>query len=67
MKAIEVARTQRAKSLELRATISLARLLRDTNRRDQARTTLAEIYNQFTEGLNTPDLKEAKSLLESIA
>jgi len=67
MKAIEVARMQRAKSLELRATISLARLLRDTDRGDQARTTLAEIYNQFTEGLNTPDLKEAKSLLESIA
>jgi predicted ATPase len=67
MKAIEVARTQRAKSLQLRATISLARLLRDTDRRDEARTKLAEIYNQFTEGLNTPDLKEAKSLLESIA
>jgi class 3 adenylate cyclase/tetratricopeptide (TPR) repeat protein len=67
LKAIEVARTQRAKSLQLRATIGLARLLRDTDREDQARTTLAEIYNQFTEGLNTPDLKEAKSLLESIA
>ena len=62
-KAIEVARRQRAKSLELRATISLARLLRDTDRRGEARATLAKIYNQFTEGLNTPDLKEAKSLL----
>jgi predicted ATPase len=49
--------------LELRATISLARLLRDTDRRGEARATLAKIYNQFTEGLNTPDLKEAKSLL----
>jgi class 3 adenylate cyclase/tetratricopeptide (TPR) repeat protein len=62
MKAIEVARRQRAKSLELRATVSLARLLRDTDRRNQGRATLAEIYNQFTEGLNTPDLKDAKSL-----
>ena len=62
-KAIEIARRQRAKSLELRATISLARLLRDTDRRGEARATLAKIYNQFTEGLNTPDLKEAKSLL----
>jgi class 3 adenylate cyclase/tetratricopeptide (TPR) repeat protein len=66
-KAIEVARMQRAKSLQLRATIGLARLLRDTDRQDQARASLSEIYNQFTEGLNTPDLKEAKSLLESIA
>jgi class 3 adenylate cyclase/tetratricopeptide (TPR) repeat protein len=62
-KAIEVARAQRAKSLELRATISLARLLRDTVRRGEARTALAKIYNQFTEGLNTPDLQGAKSLL----
>ena len=67
MKAIEVARMQRAKSLELRATSGLARLLRDTDRRDQARTTLAEIYNQFTEGLNTPDLKEASVLLAELS
>ena len=66
MKAIEVARTQHAKSLELRATVNLACLLRDTDRRDRARTTLAEIYNQFTEGLNTPDLKDAKSLLAKL-
>lgn len=57
---------QRAKSLELRAAISLARLLRDTDRRDQARATLTEIYNQFTESLNTPDLKDAKSLLAEL-
>lgn len=57
---------QRAKSLELRAAISLARLLRDTDRRDQARATLTEIYNQFTEGLNTPDLNDAKSLLAEL-
>ncbi len=66
LKAIEVARKQRAKSLELRAAVSLARILRDTERRDRARATIAEIYDQFTEGLNTPDLREAKSLLESI-
>ncbi len=66
MKAIEVARREHAKSLELRATVDLARLLIDTGRQDQARITLAEICNQFTQGLNTPDLIEAKSLLESI-
>lgn len=49
--------------MELRATISLARMLRDTDRPDQARARLAGIYDQFTEGLNTPDLKDAKSLL----
>jgi predicted ATPase len=66
MKAIEAAGMQRAKSLGLRASISLARLLGDTDRRDEARATLTGIYNQFTEGLNTPDLKEAKSLLADL-
>ena len=65
--AIEVARSQGAKSLELRATTSLARLLCDTNRRDEARTMLAEIYNWFTEGFDTADLKDAKALLEELA
>ncbi len=50
--------------LELRATVSLARLLRDTNRRDEARAMLADIYNWFTEGFDTADLKDAKALLE---
>jgi class 3 adenylate cyclase/tetratricopeptide (TPR) repeat protein len=64
--AIEVARAQQARWWELRATVSLARLLRDTGRRDQARTMLAEIYNWFTEGFDTADLKEAKALLDEL-
>ena len=55
-----------AKSLELRATSSLARLLRDTDRRDEARAMLAEIYNWFTEGFDTADLKDAKALLDEL-
>ncbi len=62
--AIETARRQGAKAWELRATMSLAPLLRDTNRHDEARAMLAEIYNWFTEGFDTADLKDAKALLE---
>jgi predicted ATPase/class 3 adenylate cyclase len=65
-KAINIARRQQAKSWELRATTSLARLLRDTNRHDEARSTLADIYNWFTEGFGTADLKEAKALLDEL-
>jgi class 3 adenylate cyclase/tetratricopeptide (TPR) repeat protein len=61
--AIMLARETQAKMYELRATTSVARLLRDTNRRDEARTMLSEIYNWFTEGFDTADLKEAASLL----
>ena len=57
--AVELARSMSAKSLELSATTSLARLLRDTNRRDEARALLADIYNWFTEGFDTSDLKDA--------
>jgi predicted ATPase len=64
--AIEISQKQSAKSWELRATVSLARLLRDTNRRDEARTMLADIYDWFTEGFDTPDLKDAKSLLDEL-
>ena len=64
--AIEVARRQRAKSLELRATMSLARLLTKQGRRDEARTMLAKIYNWFTEGFDTADLKDAKALLDRL-
>jgi class 3 adenylate cyclase len=60
---IATASKQCAKYAELAATASLARLLRDTGRRDEARTMLAEIYNWFTEGFDTADLKEAKALL----
>jgi predicted ATPase len=55
-----------AKAYELRATTSLARLLRDTGRRDEARTMLADIYNWFTEGFDTADLIDAKSLLSEL-
>jgi len=66
-RAIEIARTQSAKSLELRATISLARILRNTARRDEARAMLAEIYGWFTEGFETPALSEAKTLLDELS
>jgi predicted ATPase len=62
-RSIEMARGQGAKSLELRATTSLARLLANQGRRDEARTMLTEIYNWFTEGLDTADLREAEALL----
>jgi class 3 adenylate cyclase/predicted ATPase len=65
--ALEVARAQEAKWWELRASVSLARLLRDTNRRDEARAMLAESYGWFTEGFDTPDLKDAKALLDELA
>jgi predicted ATPase len=65
--AIEVARGQSAKWFELRATMSLARLLASQGRRDEARTKLAEIYNWFTEGFDTADLRDAKSLLDDLA
>jgi tetratricopeptide (TPR) repeat protein len=64
--AVEIARRQKAKSWELRATTSLARLLRDTNRRAEARAMLADIYNWFTEGFDTADLKDAKALLDEL-
>jgi DNA-binding winged helix-turn-helix (wHTH) protein/predicted ATPase len=66
-KAIEAARGQNAKSLELRAAVSLGRLWRDEGRRMDARRLLAEIYGWFTEGFDTPDLREAKALLEQLA
>jgi predicted ATPase len=64
--AIDLARNQGTKLWELRATSSLARLLRDTNRHDEARTMLSQIYNWFTEGFETADLKDAKSLLDDL-
>src|SRR5262249_51646200 len=62
--AIDLARNQGTKLWELRATTSLARFLRDTNRRQEARKQLAEMYNWFTEGFDLPDLKDAKALLD---
>jgi tetratricopeptide (TPR) repeat protein len=64
--AIDVARRQCAKSWELRATTSLARLLGKRGRRDEARAMLTEIYNWFTDGFDTADLKDAKALLEEL-
>jgi predicted ATPase len=64
--AIEVARRQRARSFELRATMRLARLLDQRGNRDRARAMLAEIYNWFTEGFDTADLKEARALLDQL-
>ena len=63
---IEIARRQKAKSWELRATTSLARLLDRQGKRDEARALLAEIYNWFTEGFDAADLKDAKALLDEI-
>jgi predicted ATPase len=65
-RAIEIARIQSAKSLELRATVSLARFLRNTARSDEARTILGEIYGGFTEGLDTSALVEAKNVLDEL-
>jgi predicted ATPase len=65
-RAIEIARRQSGKSLELRATTSLARLLAKQGHRDEARAMLAEIYGWFTEGFDTADLKDAKTLLDEL-
>jgi predicted ATPase len=65
-RAIEIARKQSAKSWELRATMSLARLLATEGRRDEAHALLAEIYGWFTEGFDTADLKDAKALLDEL-
>jgi len=65
-KALSIGREQEAKMWELRAAASLARLLRDHGRRAEARDLLAPIYSWFTEGFDTPDLKEAKALLDEL-
>ena len=64
---ISVSRRISSKAYELRATTSLARLLAKQGKRDEARTMLAEIYNWFTEGFDTADLKDAKSLLDELS
>jgi hypothetical protein len=66
LKAIEIAHRQSAKSLELRAATSLARLWQQQGKNDDARLMLAAVYNWFTEGFDTKDLQEAKTLLEEL-
>ena len=66
-RALDLARSQQAKSLELRASMSLSRLWQHQSKREQARGLLAEIYGWFTEGFDTSDLKEAKELLEKLS
>jgi predicted ATPase len=65
--AMALAQTMSGKAWELRATTSLARLLAKEGRRDEARASLAEIYNWFTEGFDTADLKDAKALLGELS
>ena len=65
-RALTVAREQQAKSWELRAAMSMARLWRDQGKRDAARDLLAPVYGWFTEGFDTLDLKEAKTLLDEL-
>ena len=65
--ALDIARHQQAKSWELRAAMSLARLWQRQGKRAEAHQALAEIYGWFTEGFDTADLQEAKALLEELA
>ena len=64
---LAMARSMGAKAWELRTTMSLARLLDNNGRRDEARTMLAAIYGWFTEGFDTADLKDAKALLDELS
>jgi predicted ATPase len=65
--ALDLARSQQAKSLELRAATSLARLWQQQRKRQEAHDLLAPVYNWFTEGFDTVDLKDAKALLDALA
>jgi predicted ATPase len=65
--ALEVARRQSARAWELRAATSLARLWHGQGRNDEARALLAPVYDWFTEGFDTRDLKDAKALLDELA
>jgi len=65
-RALVVARAQQAKSWELRAAMSMARLWRDQGKREEARDLLAPVYGWFTEGFDTLDLKDAKALLDEL-
>lgn len=66
MQTFDIARRQNAKSLELRAVMSLARLWQSQGKKEEARQMLSEIYNWFTEGFDTKDLQEARTLLAEL-
>jgi hypothetical protein len=66
-RALDIARRQQAKSLELRAALSLSRLWRQQGQRVAARQLLGELYGWFSEGFETADLQEARALLEELA
>jgi predicted ATPase len=66
-RSLDVSQHQGAKSVELRASMSMARLWRDQGKRDEARELLAPVYSWFTEGFDTLDLKEAKALLDELS
>jgi predicted ATPase len=66
LKALSIAREQDAKVWELRAAVSLARLRCDQGRHAEAHDCLAPVYGWFTEGFNTPDLQEARALLDAL-
>ena len=65
--AIQIAQQQQAKSWELRATMSLAKLMLDQGRSAEARARLAAVYGWFTEGFDTPDLQQAKALIAQLS
>jgi predicted ATPase len=64
---IKIAQRQEAKSLELRAVMSVARLYRNQGKQEEARVLLTQIYDRFTEGFDTVDLREAKALLGELS
>jgi len=66
-RAIDIARRQQSKAWQLRATTSLARLWQGQGRREEAQAALAAVYGGYTEGFTTPDLVDARALLESLA
>ncbi|MBI3796087.1 MAG: hypothetical protein HY268_03840, partial [Deltaproteobacteria bacterium] len=66
LRAVRIAQQQQAKALELRAVMSLARLWQSQGKKEEARQMLADIYNWFTEGFDTKDVQEAKTLLEEL-
>ena len=66
LKAIEIAQRQQAKSLELRAVMSVSRLWQQQGKQKEAHELLSEIYDWFTEGFDTKDLQDAKALLEEL-